>query len=170
MKKLVKLFAFAVALCASVAANAEGKISVLNVQQAILNTEVAQVRLKELNDDPTFAQNRKELENLGKSYQAKAEQLQKDAAVMSAEQTQAEAQKLQEKRGDIEHVQHKLQAAQQQVMQSLMQELEPKLKKVVDDLIKSEGIGLLINQQAVMYVDSSFSITAKVTDKLNQMK
>ena len=170
MNKLVKIIALVASLGAAVAAQAEGKIAVLNVQAAILNTELAQARLKELEKDPGFVDSRKQFEALGKSYQEKAEQLQKDAAVMSAEQKQAEAQKMQEKRGDIEHFQRKLQEAQQRVLQTVMQELEPKLKKTVDELIKSEGIGLLINQQAAMYVDSSYSITAQVTDKLNAMK
>ena len=170
MNTLLKLTLLAVALCASVAANAEGKIAVLNAQQAIINTEVAQARLKALREESSYAANRKQLETLGKSYQETVAQLQKDAAVMSAEQKQAEAKKIQEKRADIEHVQKKLQAAEQELLQSVAQGMAPKLKAVVSGLIESEGIGLLLNQQAAMHADSSFSITAKVTDKLNQMK
>ncbi|MEE8059917.1 MAG: OmpH family outer membrane protein [Pseudomonadales bacterium] len=169
MNKVLKLTLLAIALCTSVAANAEGKIAVLNAQQAIMNTEVAQGRLKVLREETSYAANRKQLEELGKSYQDTIAQLQKDAAVMSIEQKQAEAKKIQEKRADIEHVQKKLQAAEQELLQSVAQELAPKLKKIVGELIVSEGIGLLLNHQAAMHVDSSFSITAKVTDKLNQM-
>ena len=170
MNKLIKSTLLAVAFCASVAAHAEGKIAVLNAQQAIINTEMAQARLKALREEDGYAANRQQLEALGKSYQETVAQLQKDAAVMSAEQKQAEAKKIQEKRADIEHVQKKLQTAEQALLQSVAQSLAPKLKQVVSGLIESEGIGLLLNQQAAMHADSSFSITAKVTDKLNQMK
>ncbi len=170
MIKLVKISLVAVVLCASFAVNAEGKIAVLNAQQAIINTELAQSRLKALREETSFAANRTELEELSKSYQDTVAQLQKDAAVMSAEQKQTEAKKIQEKRSDIEHVQRKLQAAQEQLLQSVAQEMSPKLQKAVSELIESEGIGLLLNQQAAMHVDSSFSVTAKITDKLNQMK
>jgi outer membrane protein len=170
VKKLAKLTLFFVALCSSVGVSAEGKIAVLNAQQAIINTEVAQQRLKELREQTTYAENRKQLETLGKSYQDTVAQLQKDAAVMGPEQKQAEAKKLQEKRADIEHVQRKLQAAEQELLQAVAQEIAPNLEKVVTELLKSEGIGLLINQQAVMHADAGFNITAKVTDKLNQMK
>ncbi|WP_235015185.1 OmpH family outer membrane protein [Oceanicoccus sp. KOV_DT_Chl] len=169
MNKFIKLAVMAIALCTTMAASAEGKIAVLNAQQAIINTELAQNRLKELRAESSYAANRKELESLGKSYQDTVAQLQKDAAVMSAEQKQAEAKKIQEKRVDIEFVQKKLQAAEQGLLQEVAQELSPKLQKAVTELIASEGIGLLLNQQAAMHVDSSFSITAKVTDKLNQM-
>ena len=170
MNKLIKLTLLAFALCASVAANAEGKIAVLNAQQAIINTEVAQARLKALREESGYAENRKQLEALGKSYQDTVAQLQKDAAVMSAEQKQAEAKKIQEKRTDIEFVQRKLQTAEQQLLQAVAQEMAPKLQKAVSELIEAEGIGLLLNQQAAMHVDSSFNITPKVTDKLNQTK
>ena len=169
MKKIVKISLLAVALIASLSAHAEGKIAVLNAQQAIINTEVAQARLKTLREEASYAANRKQLEELGKSYQDTVAQLQKDAAVMSAEQKQAEAKKIQEKRVDIEFIQKKLQTAEQGLLQSVAQELAPKLQKAVGELIESEGIGLLLNQQAAMHADSSFSITAKVTDKLNQM-
>jgi outer membrane protein len=170
VNKLIKLAVLMVAVLSTSVVSADGKIAVLNPQQAIVNTEVAQQRLKALRAEASYAENRKQLETLGKSYQDKVAQLQKDAAVMSAEQQQAEAQKLQEKRSDIEHVQRKLQAAEQQLLQALAQEMAPSLQKVVGELIDSEGIGLLLNQQAAMHADSSFSITAKVTDKLNQMK
>lgn len=170
MNKLIKLALLAVALCASIAANAQGKIAVLNAQQAIMNTELAQARLKALREESSYAENRKQLEALGKSYQDTLAQLQKDAAVMSAEQRQSEAKNIQEKRTDIEFVQRKLQTAEQQLLQAVAQEMTPKLQKAVSELIAAEGIGLLLDQQAAMHVDSSFSITAKITDKLNQTK
>ena len=37
------------------------------------------------------------------------------------------------------------------------------------EIITSEGIGLLLQRGAVIHADASYSITAKVTDKLNQM-
>lgn len=170
MIKCIKFSLLLLALCGSVAATAEGKIAVLNAQQAIINTEVAQNRLKALRNEKSYADNRKQLDALGKSFQEAVEQIQKDAAVMSAEQKQAEGKKIQEKRADIEHVQRKLQTAEQELLQSVAQEMAPKLQQAVTELIASEGIGLLLNQQAAMHADSSFNITAKVTDKLNQMK
>lgn len=170
MKPLLKLTSLLIVFGLSLTAHAEGKIAVLNVQQAVVNTEVAQERLKDLQKEPSFAQNRKELEDLNKAYQDTVDQLQKDAAVMSAEQKMEARKKLQEKVSDMEHVKRKLQATEQEFMQSLMQELGPKLKQAVDDLIKEEGIGLIVNQQATMYADTSYNITAKVTDKLNKLK
>ena len=46
--------------------------------------------------------------------------------------------------------------------------MTPKVQAVLRELIQSEGIGLLIQRSAVIHADNGYSITAKVTDKLNQ--
>lgn len=151
-------------------AQAEGKIAVLDAQQAILNTDEAQKKLKEFRAEPSVAENVKEIEKLQKEFKAAVEDFQKNSAVMSAAQKEAERKKITEKQADIEHVARKLKASEQEMGQQLLQEFAPKLNQAVSEIIKSEGIGLLLTSQAVMHVDSSFSITAKVTDKLNQSK
>ena len=61
-----------------------------------------------------------------------------------------------------------LQQAEQELGQRLLQEMTPKVQAVLRELIQSEGIGLLIQRSAVIHADNGYSITAKVTDKLNQ--
>lgn len=151
-------------------AQAQGKIAVLDIQSAILNTDVAQERLKALRNEPDFKDNRKELESLKKQHDKMVEKLKKDLAVLSAEQKQAKSQRISEKRADIEHVARKLQAAEQQLVQEVVQELAPKMQEVVGELIKNEQIGLLLDRKATLHVDNAFNITAKVTDKLNKAR
>ena len=45
----------------------------------------------------------------------------------------------------------------------------PKVQEVLREIIDAEGIGLLLQRGAVIHADASYSITAKVTDKLNQL-
>ena len=58
---------------------------------------------------------------------------------------------------------------QQQNAQRVFQELAPKAREVLRDIITTEQIGLLLQQQTVIHADLGYSITAKVTDKLNQL-
>ena len=95
--------------------------------------------------------------------------LQKDAAVMSQEQQVAARQKLASKQGDLEHVTGKLQQAEQGAGQALLQEMAPKVQEVLRELIATEGIGLLLQRSSVIHADAGYSVTAKVTDKLNQL-
>ena len=167
MKKMIQLMVLVLSICAPLMASAQGKIAVLDVQTAILQTELAKKEFKTLQARPDFAANIKQLETLQKDYTANVEKLKKDSAVMSDAQKQTEAQKLQSSLTDIQHVRKKLETAQQELAKKLMQALSPKLKQVIPEIIKSEGIGMLLDRKAVMHADESYDVTAKVTAKLN---
>ena len=69
----------------------------------------------------------------------------------------------------LDGVTGKLQQAEQAAGQALLQELSPKVQEVLRELITTEGIGLLLQRASVIHADAGYSITAKVTDKLNQL-
>ena len=168
MTKFNKVLILLAAVMMPALAHAEGKIAVLNVQEAIMNTDAAKKSINAWKTNAEIAENIKQLDALKADYQKAVKKLQKDAAVMSAERQQEEGKKIQSKMADIEHVARKLQSAEKELVQGLMQQQAPALQKVVTEMIQAEGIGLLLDKKAVMHVDSSFSITAKVTDKMNQ--
>ena len=167
MKTLSKVLLLVAAVCLPAIASAQGKIAVLDVQTAILQTEVAKKQFKELQGRADYAESLKQLEQLQKDFQENKEKLKKDSAVMSDEQKKAEAQKLQNSATDIQHVRKKLQAAEQDLAKQLMQAFYPKLQNIMPSFIKEEGIGLLLDRKSAMHVDTSFDVTSKVTAKLN---
>ena len=169
MSKLLK-FTFAVLVLALPTLGwAQGKIAVVDLQEAILKTEVAQKRLAELRAQEDFKADKAEFERLKKEMDEMVKAFQKDGPVMSQDQQAAARKKLQAKQGDLEQVVGKVQQVEQAAAQSLLQDLGPKVQEVLRELITSEGIGLLLQRGAVIHADESYSITAKVTDKLNQM-
>jgi len=148
---------------------ADGRIAVLNQQQAILNTDAAQKRFKALESTADYKEEFQQLQAIEKEGQDLLAKLKKDAAVMSDAQKQEMGKKLNGLQSDAQHLAKKLQEARQQEFQLLLRDLGPRYQKVVSELIKNEGIGLLLSQdEGVMFVDSSYDITAKVTDKLNR--
>jgi len=152
-----------------VAGWAEGKIAVVDLQEAILQTDLAQKRLQEIRSQEDFKADKAEFERLKKELDELAKKFQKDAAVMSQEQQTAARQKLASKQADLEHVVGKLQQIEQGAAQALLQELGPKVQEVLREIITSDGIGLLLQRGAVIHAEASYSITSEVTDKLNQM-
>ena len=167
--KMASAFAAAITLIALPAiANAQGRIAVVNLEEAILQTDEAQQRLNGLRDGEDYAADKAELDKLQAEREALIKELQNDMAVMSAEQQQQARKRLANKNADLEHVLRKLQQAEQELGQRLLQEMTPKVQAVLRELIQSEGIGLLIQRSAVIHADNGYSITAKVTDKLNQ--
>lgn len=147
---------------------AEGKIAVVNFENAIMQTDLMQKRMIEMQNEAEFKTNMAEFERLKTEYQELREKFQKDAVTMSQEQQVTATQKLASKEGDLKHLQNKLEMAQRSVMQSAAVEMRPKLDAAVAELVAAEGIGLLLNQNAVAYATPDYDITDKVTDKLNQ--
>ena len=65
---------------------AQGKIAVVDVQGAILQTDVAQKRVDEIRNAEEFKKNKAEYEQLQAEGEALLKTFQKDAAVMSQDQ------------------------------------------------------------------------------------
>lgn len=171
MSKFIKAgFVATLLLVLPAMAVAEGKIAVLSIQEAIINTDEAQEKIKQLRQQDDYLENKKQLEELQKEGVALMEQMKKDEAIMNDQQREEMRKKVLSKRGDMEHIVRKLQESEKELGQKLLQEMAPKAKAIVGELIKTEGIGLLLDSQAAMHADSSFNITPKVTDKLNQNK
>ncbi len=147
---------------------AQGKIAVVDLQEAILQTDLAQNRLNDVRAQDDYKADKAEFDRLKDEFDELVKKFQKDAAVMSQEQQVAARKKLASKQSDLEHVTKKLQAAEQGAGQALLQEMAPKVQEVLRGIITAEGIGLLLHRSAVIHADAGYSITAKVTDKLNQ--
>ncbi len=170
MLKLNKALAAALLTMTAGLSLAAEKIAVLDVQAAILNSDVAQERLKAMREQKEFKANIKEVEKLQEEHNDLVAKLKKDSAVMSQEQMKAQTEKISEKRADIEHVYRKLKASEQKLMQDVVQELGPKLQEVVNKMIKDDKIGMILDAKATLHVTNDYNITAKVTDKINQAK
>ena len=169
MSNFLKLIVAGLALLMlPLVAGAQGRIAVVNVEAAILQTDAVQQRMNSMREGEDYRADKAELDRLQSEREALIKELQNDIAVMSAEQQQAARKRLANKNADLEHVLRKLQQAEQELGQRLLQEMTPKLQEVLRELIQNEGIGLLIQRSAVIHADNGFSITAKVTDKLNQ--
>lgn len=158
----------------SLAALADGKIAVVNFEQAILNTDAAQQKIHELEEDADYKANMNEAKKIQEEGTKLTEQYKKEGPTMSPQQQQELEGKIKEKQADLEHVGHKIQDAKKKLLGELMMGMKLQAMKAAQDIIDAEGIGLLLNAspqaQTVYHADTSFDITAKVTDKLNKQK
>lgn len=169
MRNFVKTCVAVVSLAAAGAAFAD-KVAVLNPQQAMLETELAKSRLKALEDKSEFKAARAQAEKLDGEFRTMVEAYQKDQSVMSADQRKAEEKKLMDKSEEREKAIQKLQKQQQPVAQKVMQELGPKFKEAVRDVVKEKGVTLLLDRQVAIIADPGSDITADVTKRLNAAK
>ena len=148
---------------------AQGKIAVVNLEAAILQSDYAQQRLAEFEANEDFMADKSQYEKVVAEIKEIQANFERDQAAMSEDQKVAARQKLASKQSDLEYVVKKLQAMQQQNAQRVFQELAPKAQEVLQQVIATEQIGLLLSRQAVLHADMGYDVTAKVTDKLNQL-
>ena len=147
---------------------AQGRIAVVDLEEAILQTDLSQQRLNGLREQGDYVADKAELDRLQAEREAMIKELQKELPTMEPAAQQAARKRLANKNADLEHVLRKLQKSEQELGQALLQEMTPKVQEVLRDLIASEGIGLLLQRSSVIHAENGYSITAKVTDKLNQ--
>jgi outer membrane protein len=173
MEVLLKMFrqmmVATLLLLLPVLASAQGRIAVVDLQAAILQTDYAQERLAQLEDNEDFKADKANFEALRAERDQLVESYQRDEAAMSDDQKAAARQRVSSKQADLEYVAQKLQASQQQNAQLVFQELAQAARAVLGQIIETDQIGLLLQQQNVIHADLGYSITAKVTDKLNQL-
>lgn len=170
MGSIKKILVVLVLCGVSVASFAQGKVVILDIQAAMLSTELAKKELAKLDKNPEFASMKAKLDGLIadiKKLQASAE---KDGMTWSAEQQAEHRKKVEYLRADYELAGKKFQAEQQAVVQQVIQQLGPKTRTVLDQLVASDNIGLILNSQAAIHASPAFDITSKLTDLLNKAK
>lgn len=149
---------------------AEEKIGILDFERAIFSSDIAQEQIKRFSENAEVVANRKELESLQKEGQELYEKLQKDKDVMSKEQQAELNQKMQSKQTAIQAIVKRLSSAEKQLKQAIIRDLSTVAQKAATDVIKEEKIDLLLNSNAVMFENGSFSITDKVIEQLNTLE
>lgn len=168
----MKRFFLAMALMAvSVASLAAGKVAVVSFEQAILNTDYAQAEIAKIENDKSFKDRVAEIKKIQEEGIKLAQKYQKEAPTMGASQKQMLENQIKEKQEDLEHVARKIQETRNLLLQSLMEEMNETASLAGKELIDKEGIGLLLNAdpQIVLHADTSYDITAKLTDRINKL-
>ena len=176
--RLVQSLSMAALLSLSVSAMSEdapaasSKIAVVDVRTAVLQTELAQSQLADLQKQDDFKSNMESIESLDAEFNAMVETYQKDRAVMSVQKREEEEKRIIEKQNDLKYIASKLQQAQKDWEERSMKLQAQNLKRVLQNLVDEQGIGMLIRRDTgtVLHADSSFDISAQVTERLNQIK
>lgn len=174
---LIQAVAFAALLLSMSASStaeeaAASKIAVVDVRIAVLQTELAQSQFADLKKQDDFKSNMASIESLEAELKAMVETYQKDRAVMSAQKREDEEKRIVEKQKDRNYIASKLQQAQKEWAERSMEEQAQNLTRVLQNLVEEQGIGMLIRADTgvVLHADSSYDISAQVTERLNQIK
>lgn len=149
---------------------AELKVRVVNIEQAILGTDVAKEEIKKIEADAEFKKNMAQIQKIQEEGQKLTEKYKKDASMMSPTEVQELETKIKSKQADLEHLGKKVQEVRANFMRGMMIRMNSDVTVAVKEIIDAEKIGLLLpaNPQLILHADPSMDITPKVTDKLNK--
>ena len=167
MKKLVTyIVCIGLAGLFSMTASAQN-VAVIDTQAAILQTPVAQDAFKALEEESEYASMVEQAKELQTERQALVESLQKDAETLSNDEITELQKDIQENQTDLEFILGKIQAKQNETIQTVAAQLNPAMMQIINDLIIAKKIQILLGADQALYADGSVSITAQVTDALD---
>jgi len=150
--------------------SAKGDIAVIDLQTAILQTNLAKQELSKLDSNPEFSAMKAKFDSLRADLANLNKDAQTNKLTWSAEQIEEFRKKVDYKRADLELASKKLKSEQNAVLQKVMQEMAPKARIAINEIATAEGISLLLDRKAAIYADASVNLTDKVTAKLNKAK
>lgn len=166
MKITKVLLAVVTVFCAHAAS--AGKVVVFDIQQAIMGTDYAKSVQQKLREKPEYAKLIAEIE----ASQAELKDLDKEATskglTWSPEQKEENKKKMGYLQADLQLAIKKIQKENEGAMQGLFSEAESKLKVVIDQLVKSEGIDMILRKEAAVFASPAVDITPKLISELNK--
>ncbi len=146
------------------------KIVILDMQAAMMGTDFAKKSLEKLQKDAGFVALRAKVESYLADIKALQASAEKDSLTWSEEQLTENRKKVEYLRADYELGGKKLQAEQQSVLQNVQQVLTPKVRPVLQALIKEKKLGLILNAQSAFHADEAHDITLELIKRLNEAK
>ncbi|WP_415889315.1 OmpH family outer membrane protein [Neptuniibacter sp. SY11_33] len=161
--KAVLGFLFAATLSFNVSAE---KVAVLGVQQALLASEAAADYRQSLKTE--FAKDDKKMLDLEKQVKAAREKLKKNKDLASEAELKKMSIQFQKVFAEYQKNGQALQQKKMQREQAFIQEMRPRLDKVIRDLIEKEGYDVVIAKQATLFTKKELDITPRVVELLNK--
>ena len=142
------------------------KIGTLSVQQALLTSKAAAAFRNQLKSE--FSGDQKQLKDLETQAKKLQEDIQKGQGTQSKKVQDQQRVQFQKAYGEFQRLAQELQQKQRQREEVFLQEMRPKLDKVIRGLIDDEGYDLVVNKEATIFAKPELDITAKVVELLNK--
>lgn len=168
MKSFQNIFAGLVLILMANLAFAEGKIVVLDLQEAMLATDMAQERIAGLQEDSEYASLRARIESLEADMRDLQSEAENEGVTWSDEERQRHQRRMESLRSDYESAGNRLQREGQILVQQVAEQLNPRTRTILQELIEEENIDMVLNSQAVFHATPDYDITGRVTELLNE--
>jgi outer membrane protein len=167
MRALVVVLA-SLFMVAPVCALAVEKIAVVDIRGAIFGSKAAQESMKQAEQSADWVALKAKAEGSAADLQAMNKEAESKRLTWSQEQAVEHQKKMSYAKADYDLAVQKIQGEQKQLQQKIMQQLVPKAQEALQEVIKEEGVTILLRAESVMMSSPESNLTAKVADRLNQ--
>lgn len=166
MKKVITVLAAFAALAFAQPAAAELKIAVVDVQEAVGQTQQAKDFLAKVQTELKPDQDR--IKDLTAQKSKIEEKVDRDGEVMSDQERAKLSEDYDRVTSDLKYRAESYQKTLNRRRNELFQMMGPRVQAVLNDLVKAEGYDLVVPSGAVIYVNPKYDITAKLAERLDQ--
>lgn len=153
----------------SLHAAAEGKTAVVDVPRAVYSSDVAKARQKQLQAESEYSALQAKYDATASDIKALQKEAESKRLTWSNDEAAEYQKKMEYLRADLELAGRKLQAEIQALRNSVGRELQPKAAQALEEIIKEEGISVILKVDAVVFATPDMDITSKLTDRLNKI-
>jgi outer membrane protein len=148
-------------------AESKDKIAVVDAKVAIFSTDAAQSYLKTFEESEDFLSLKAKYESSSADFQAMAKEAETKRLTWSAEELAEHQKKMSYVKADAELAIQKISSEQKQLEQRILQNLAPLVELSIQEIVKEEGITLLLRAESVLLASPEASITKKVADRID---
>ena len=165
---LIAVIALLSSLSLSAAAELQSaKIAVVDARIAIFSSKAAQNALKTFEESADFMSLKAKYESSSADFQAMAKEAETKRLTWSPEELAEHQKKMSYVKADAELAIQKITSEQKQLEQRVLQDLAPLAEQALQEIVKEEGITVLLRAESVLLATPETSITAKVADRID---
>jgi len=165
---LMAVIALLSSLSLSAAAEPQSaKIAVVDARIAIFSSKAAQNALKAFEESADFMSLKAKYESSSADFQAMAKEAETKRLTWSPEELAEHQKKMSYVKADAELAIQKITSEQKQLEQRVLQDLAPLVEQALQEIVKEEGITVLLRAESVLLATPETSITAKVADRID---
>lgn len=169
MKKISMFLLVVSALFTQAVVAAESpKIVTVDVLRAVMSTDEGKIKVEKLKGE--FEKEKAVLEGLSMDGKKLQERIQKDGAVMSADERHKLEKQLMEIANELKFKEQQLQKSGQADQRQVVESMLPKFQQAMKDIISENNIDMVLRREAVLDLDPKFDITDMVIKKMNSLK
>ncbi|ODS23939.1 hypothetical protein AB835_06360 [Candidatus Endobugula sertula] len=169
-QNIIKLLVFGLLAGFYFSAFAVDKISVIDLNRVLGEADYSQEQYKKLQLSDAFKSSAKNISEQQKKLQGIQKEGKAKSLTWSEEQKQAHRQRMQRELNLFNQLGNQQEAMKRQVDADIEEVLLPKVKEIVNAIIKEKNIGLLLDSRAVYFGTPEFDITKEVITRLNKKK